>query len=60
MKAITRDGEEYDLDVQGAIAILGHAASEHCKYLYTHETTPIYTDWEISASLALLKEEVGL
>lgn len=59
MKSITIDGEEYDLDVQGAIAILEHAASEHCQYLYRHETTPVYTQKEILDSIDLLKKEVA-
>ena len=59
MKSIMNTGEEYDLDVQGALVILEYAASEHCQYLYRHETTPFYTQKEILDSIALLKKEVA-
>ena len=54
MKSITSDSEEYDLDVQGAIAILEYAARQYCK-----ELRHLYTRKEILDSIALLKEVVN-
>ena len=56
MKAITEFGEEYDLDVQGAIAILEYAARQYCQELDGDIRHP-YTRKEILGSIALLKRE---
>lgn len=56
MKVTSRDGEQYDLDVQGAIAILQYAASVYCTQ---YCADMLYTSEEVSASLALLKKEVA-
>ena len=57
MKAITEFGEEYDLDVQGAIAILEYAARQYCQEL-DGDIRHLYTRKEILGSIALLKEVV--
>ena len=61
MKSITIDGEEYDLDVQGAIAILEHTAfvaGRYSKLLYGEDSC-LYTQKEILDSIDLLKKEVA-
>jgi len=58
MKSITSDSEEYDLDVQGAIAILEYAARQYCKEL-DGDIRHLYTRKEILDSIALLKEVVN-
>ena len=55
MKSITNWGEEYDLDVQGAIAILEYAARQYCQEL-NGDIRHLYTRKEILDSIALLKE----
>jgi|GEM_PF-3397858 len=55
MKSITSDGEDYDLDVQGAIAILEYAARQYCQDHLDGDIRHLYTRKEILDSLALLK-----
>ena len=55
MKSITNWGEEYDLDVQGAIDILEYAARQYCQEL-NGDIRHLYTRKEILDSIALLKE----
>jgi hypothetical protein len=58
MKSITSDGEEYDLDVQGAMDILEYAAKQYCKEL-GGDIRHLYTRREVLDSIFLLKKEVS-
>jgi hypothetical protein len=57
MKSITNTGEEYDLDVQGAMDILEYAAKQYCKEL-GGDIRHLYTQREVLNSIFLLKKEV--
>ena len=57
MKAITNWGEEYDLDVQGAMDILEYAAKQYCQEL-GGDIRRLYTQREVLDSIFLLKKEV--
>ena len=56
-KAITNWGEEYDLDVQGAMDILEYAAKQYCQEL-GGDIRHLYTQREVLDSIFLLKKEV--
>jgi len=58
MKVTSSYGEEYDLDVQGAMDILEYAAKQYCQEL-GGDIRHLYTRKEILNSIALLKKEVA-
>jgi len=59
MRVTSSYGEEYDLDVQGAIDILEYAARQYCRDHLDGDIRHLYTRKEILNSIALLREEVA-